>query len=96
MSARPPRVRVVVERADATRCGLAVGDCFEVEGSSLTLPTGKPFCAYAMNAVLPVLMSRMSDLPEDDWLERKPFICCPDPTEGVVMRLDRVDREEAS
>ena len=50
------------------------------------------FCAYAIAAVIPVLSSRLSDLPEDDWLERKPWICCPDPNDGVVMRLDRLDR----
>jgi uncharacterized repeat protein (TIGR04076 family) len=87
-----PRVRVVVDRADAPRCGLALGDSFEVSGSTLTIPSGKPFCLYAMAAVIPVLGSRLEDLPPDHWLERKPWICCPDPTEGVVMRLDRVDR----
>jgi uncharacterized repeat protein (TIGR04076 family) len=95
VEARPqPRVRVVVDRADAPRCGLALGDAFEVSGSSLTIPSGKPFCLYAMNAVFGVLASRLEDLPADSWLERKPWICCPDPTEGVVMRLDRVDRQE--
>lgn len=91
-----PRVRVVVDRADNPRCALAVGDFFEVEDSTLTLPSGKPFCVYAMAAVLPVLMSRMSDLPGDDWLERKPWVCCPDPADGVVMRLDRIDGETSS
>jgi uncharacterized repeat protein (TIGR04076 family) len=97
LEARPePRVRVVVDRADAPRCGLALGDAFEVSGSSLTIPSGKPFCLYAMNAVFGVLASRLEDLPADSWLERKPWICCPDPTEGVVLRLDRVDRQEST
>ena len=87
-----PRVRVVVDRADNPRCGLQLGDYFEVVGPTLTLPTGRPFCLYAMAAVFPVLTSRLTELPEGDWLERKPWICCPDPTEGTVMRLDRVDR----
>jgi uncharacterized repeat protein (TIGR04076 family) len=86
---------VVVDRADNPHCGLQVGDCFEVSGSLLTLPQGRPFCLYAMTAVFPVLASRLSDLPGDDWLERKPWVCCSDPSEGVVLRLDRVDREEA-
>ena len=95
VSNRPePRVRVVVDRADNPRCGLELGDYFEVCGSTLTLPAGKPFCLFAMAAVFPVLASRLSDLPSDDWLERKPWICCPDPTEGVVLRLDRVDRSD--
>ncbi|MEV7013846.1 TIGR04076 family protein [Streptosporangium sp. NPDC051022] len=91
-----PRVRVVVERAAAPRCGLAVGDSFEVEGPSLTLPEGRPFCLYAMAAVFPVLDARLSELPADHWLERKPYICCPDPADAVLMRLERVDRAEAT
>lgn len=91
-AAPAPRVRVVVERAEQPRCGLAVGDCFEVEGSALTLPAGRPFCLTAMAAVFPVLASRLEDLPDDHWLERKPFICCPEAADGVVMRLERVDR----
>jgi uncharacterized repeat protein (TIGR04076 family) len=87
-----PRVRVVVDRVENPRCGIAIGDSFEVSGSTLTLPDGKPFCLYAMAAVFPVLASRLSDLPEDDWLERKPWIRCPVAEDGVVMRLDRVDR----
>ncbi|AZI66101.1 TIGR04076 family protein (plasmid) [Rhodococcus sp. NJ-530] len=87
-----PTVRVMVDRADNPRCALAVGDFFDVVGSTIEMPQNKPFCAYAIAAVIPVLSSRLSDLPEDDWLERKPWICCPDPDDGVVMRLDRLDR----
>lgn len=87
-----PTVRVVVDRADNPRCSLAVGDYFDVVGSTIEMPQNKPFCAYAIAAVVPVLSSRLSDLPEDDWLERKPWICCPDPRDGVVMRLDRLER----
>lgn len=86
-----PRVRVVVERADAPQCPIAVGDAFEVEGSRLRLPAGKPFCGHAMAAVFPVLALVQGELPADDWLVRKPFICCPDAKENVVMRLERLD-----
>ena len=89
-----PRVRVVVDRADNPHCGLRLGDYFEVSGSTLTLPQGKPFCVYAMAAVLPVVALRLRDGPEGDWLERKPYVCCSDPSEGVALRLDRVDRAE--
>lgn len=84
------RVRVVVDRAEHPTCPIAVGDRFEVDGSTLRIPSGKPFCAYAMAAVFPVLAMRQGDLAADDWLMRKPWICCPDPDEQVVMRLDRV------
>lgn len=89
-----PRVRVVVERAEQPRCGLAVGDVFEVVGSSLTLPAGKPFCLHAMAAVFPVLGMATEQLPPDHWLERKPYICCPDARDAVVMRLERVDEPD--
>jgi hypothetical protein len=49
-----------------------------------------------MNAVFGVLASRLENLPTDHWLERKPWICCPDVSEGVVMRLDRVEREQSA
>lgn len=91
MSTPEPRVRVVVERAENPRCGLAVGDAFEVEGPALTLPAGKPFCLHAMAAVFPVLGTMAEHLPADHWLERKPYICCPDARDGVVMRLERVE-----
>lgn len=84
-----PRVRVVVERADAPRCGTAVGDAFDVDGSGLSTG-GRPFCAFALAAVVPVLGMLQGELPADDWLVRKPLICCPDARENVVMRLERL------
>lgn len=84
-------IRVVVDRVDRPLCGIKVGDYFEVHDSALTIPSGKKFCPYAMAAVFPVLMRRQMDLPANDWLERKPWISCPDPVENVVMRLDRID-----
>jgi uncharacterized repeat protein (TIGR04076 family) len=86
-----PRVRVVVERTFSPHCGLAVWDCFEVEETRLSLPQGKPFCAYAMQATFTLIDARMGDLPEGHWLERKPTVCCPDPTDGVILRLERVE-----
>lgn len=94
-TAAPPSgssgIRVVVDRVDRPLCGIKVGDYFEVHDSALTIPSGKKFCPYAMAAVFPVLMRRQMDLPANDWLERKPWISCPDPVENVVMRLDRID-----
>lgn len=80
------RLRVVVERVDNPTCTIAVGDSFEVDGSRVRTPDGA-FCPYAMAAVIPVLSLRQGDLPADDWLIRKPYICCPDARENVVMRI---------
>lgn len=91
MTLRPPHdhIRVVVDRADAPRCGIQVGDWFEVRATRLSTP-GKPFCANAIAAVVPVLGAAQGPMPVGDWLERKPWICCPDASENVVMRLERV------
>lgn len=84
----PQRVRVVVEQADGATCGLGVGDWFEVEGSLMRMPAGGRFCPNALAAVFPVLAMRQGELPADDWLARKPYVCCPLGSEQVVMRLD--------
>jgi uncharacterized repeat protein (TIGR04076 family) len=74
-------------------CGLAVGDYFELVNSShLRIPEGKHFCVYALQAVLPLLPAKQRDLPADDWLERDTLVCCPDPEERLIMRIERTGR----
>ena len=85
-------LRVTVERIDGRSvCGLAVGDYFEVtESSRVRIPEGKHFCLFAIQSVLPLLPAKMRRLPEDDWLEQDNLVCCPDPEEGLVMRIERL------
>lgn len=85
-------IRVVVEEGSSARCGLRAGDAFEVTGPVLRIPGGRPFCLQAMLAAVPLVMSKMDQRPADDWLERKPFVCCPDPADDVLLRLDRVEQ----
>lgn len=87
-------LRVTVERIEGRSvCGLRVGDWFEVTGSSqLRLPEGAHFCIYALQAVLPLLPAKQRPLDGADWLERDSLVCCPDPDERLVMRIDRVGR----
>jgi len=74
-------------------CGLRVGDYFEVtESSKLRIPAGKHFCIYALNAVLPLLPAKQRQLEENDWLERDTLVACPDPEEGLIMRIERIAR----
>ena len=48
---------VVVESIDGNcTCNMQVGDCFFLRNSSnLSLPDGKHFCVYALQATLPLL-----------------------------------------
>jgi uncharacterized repeat protein (TIGR04076 family) len=87
-------LRVTVERIEGRSvCGLAVGDYFElVNSAELRIPEGKHFCVYALQSVLPLLPAKQRQLPHQDWLERDSLVCCPDPEERVVMRIDRIGR----
>lgn len=87
-------LRVTVERIEGRSvCGMRVGDYFElVNSSELRLPPGRHFCVYALQSVLPLLPAKQRPLPENDWLERDSLVCCPDPEERVVMRIERTSR----
>jgi uncharacterized repeat protein (TIGR04076 family) len=87
-------LRVIVEAINGRSvCGMQVGDYFEVaESSKLRIPDGKHFCIYALNAVLPLLPAKQRQLDENDWLERDALVACPDPEEGLIMRIERIAR----
>jgi uncharacterized repeat protein (TIGR04076 family) len=89
-------LKVTVERIEGRPvCGLAVGDYFELtESSRLRLPDGQHFCVFALAAALPLLAAKQRSLPEDDWLEHEDLVCCPDPEERLVMRIERTERIE--
>ena len=85
-------LRVTVERIEGRSvCGLQVGDFFELtESSRVRIPDGRHFCLYALQAVLPLLPAKQRQLPADDWLELDSLVCCPDPDERLVMRIERI------
>jgi uncharacterized repeat protein (TIGR04076 family) len=85
-------LRVTVERIEGRSvCGLEVGDYFEVvESNQIRIPPGKHFCMYALASVLPLLPAKQRQLPASDWLEQDSLVCCPDPDERLVMRIERI------
>ena len=84
-------LRVTVESIEGRSvCGMAVGDYFELTHSSrLTIPAGRHFCVYALASVLPLLPAKQRALEEDDWLAHEELVCCPDPDERLMMRIER-------
>ena len=71
-------------------CGLQVGDYFELtESSKVRIPDGKHFCIYALGAVLALLPAKQRRLAQADWMERDTEVCCPDPDERLIMRIER-------
>jgi uncharacterized repeat protein (TIGR04076 family) len=89
-------LRVTVESIEGRSvCGLEVGDYFELtESSRVRIPEGRHFCLYALQSVLPLLPAKQRDLPAGDWLEQDSLVCCPDPEERLVMRIDRIGKRE--
>lgn len=87
-------IRVTVVSIDGPSvCGMQVGDYFEVvESSKVQIPAGKHFCLYAMNAVFPLIPAKQRQLSENDWLETDMLVSCPDPEEGLVMKVERIRR----
>ena len=85
-------LRVTVARiAGRSVCGLAVGDFFEVfESSRIRIPAGRHFCLYALGAVLPLLAGYQRATQPNDWMTRESLVACPDPEEGLVMRIERL------
>jgi uncharacterized repeat protein (TIGR04076 family) len=85
-------LRVTVERIEGRSvCGLAVGDYFELtESSRVRIPPGRFFCLYALQSVIPLLPAKQRRLPDSDWLEQDSLVCCPDPDERVIMRIERI------
>lgn len=83
----------VVEIRGRSVCGLRVGDHIDlVESSRLVLPEGRHFCLYALAAALPLLPAKQRNLEAGDWLEGDSLVSCPDPEEGLVMRIERLGR----
>ena len=85
----------VAEIRGRSVCGMSVGDWFELRNSSqLVLPQGKHFCIYALSAVLPLLAAKQRELDANDWLASENTVVCPNPDEGLVMRIERLNKVE--
>ena len=89
-------LRVTVEEIRGRSvCGMRVGDYFELtESSRLRIPAGKHFCVYALAAVLPLLAAKQRELSANDWLASDSTVHCPDPDEGLVMRIQRLEKRQ--
>lgn len=88
------KVRCTVESMNYSPCGLEPGDYFEVDDEGLSLPSGKPFCFFAIASVTPLLKGRLDSVSAEGWLASRPLLACPDPPEALYMRLEQIRDEE--
>ena len=84
-------VRCTVESMHYSACGMVPGDYFEVDGDNFSLPTGRPFCYFAIASVIPYINGKRDPETGEDWLDSKPLLACPDPPEALYMRLERIE-----
>jgi len=89
-------IRLVVSEVRGTSsCGMKVGDAIEVRDSSrLSITRGEHFCMFALAAALPVVVGAERSIANDDWIFDGIEVCCPDPKEGLVMRLEFLEERE--
>lgn len=75
-------------------CAMTVGDCFYLRGGKLSMPKGRDFCVYALQATLPLLPAKQRQNHPADWMETDSRVTCPDPACGLIMRIDRTGLRE--
>ena len=87
-------MRITVEAIEGRSvCGLKIGDYFEVTNSNeVHIPTGKHFCMYALQSVMPLLPAKQRQMSVDDWLEQDSLVACPDPEERLIMKIERIGK----
>jgi uncharacterized repeat protein (TIGR04076 family) len=86
-------LELVVERIEGQcTCRMRVGDRARLRGGKLSLPAGRDFCLYALQAALPLLPAKQRAGHPADWMETDTRVTCPDPACRLIMRIDRVGR----
>jgi uncharacterized repeat protein (TIGR04076 family) len=84
---------VVVEAIEGhCTCAMSVGDSFFLRGGKLSLPDGRDFCLYALQAAIPLLPAKQRRNHPADWIETDARVTCPDPACRLIMRVDRLGR----
>ena len=84
-------LEIVVERIEGRcTCQMRVGDRVRLRGGKVSLPAGRDFCLYALQAAIPLLPAKQRAGHPADWMETDTRVTCPDPACRLIMRIDRV------
>ena len=86
-------LEIVVEEIEGhCTCNMEVGDRFYLRSGKISLPDGKDFCLYAMQATIPLLPAKQRKNHPADWIESDARVVCPDPACRLTMRVDRIGK----
>jgi uncharacterized repeat protein (TIGR04076 family) len=84
---------LVVERIEGNcTCAMRAGDTVRLRSGKVSLPDGRDFCLYALQAAIPLLPAKQRQGHPADWMETDTRVTCPDPACRLIMRIDRVGR----
>jgi uncharacterized repeat protein (TIGR04076 family) len=84
---------VIVESiAGHCTCDMSEDDTFYMKSGKISLPDGRSFCMYAIQAAMPLLPAKQRQNHPADWLETDSRVVCPDPACQLTMRIDRIGR----
>ena len=73
--------------------GYKPGDYFFIK-DSLMIEQGnmKGLCIYALPALVPYLTAYCRQTPDDDWINNKKELQCPDNDNAVIFGLERIKK----
>ena len=84
---------LVVEAIEGNcTCNMHEGDAVYLRSGKLSLPDGKDFCLYALQAAIPLLPAKQRLNHPADWMETDARVTCPDPMCRLIMRIERMGR----
>jgi len=82
-------LRCVVESMNYSACGHVPGDAFELDEAGVRIDSSTGgFCFFAVSSLLPLLTERLGSDDVDEWLASRPMMMCPDPPEGLRIRVE--------
>ncbi len=87
-------LKITIEKIQGQcTCNHFPGEYFEMKGGKLSLPPGQSFCLYALQAAIPLLPAKQRALQPNDWMQTDSRVVCPDPLCGVIMLIERGERQ---
>jgi uncharacterized repeat protein (TIGR04076 family) len=70
------------------------GTTFTLRSGRLYIPPGEHACLYALHAALPFFGAKQRRLEDGDWMKEDNRVLCPDPAGNVILRIERMGKED--
>jgi len=66
-----------------------VGDTFYIKNHRIISECEGGLCLYALSAMTPYFTAYYRDTPEEDWINNKKELQCPDNKNTVIFEIER-------